>query len=331
MPSPREPALLARAARLYYVEGRSQAEVASAIGVSRSNVSRVLAAAREQGIVEIRINDSFDRDPSLEAALRGTFGLAECLVASRNEFQASLLQVGGLGAAWVKENLPNAGTIALSWGSTVQAVVDSFEAEPIHTQLQVLPLIGGLSVVDAAADGNVLVRSLALKLGAREMRLNAPAVVASQESRDTFLREPSVGGVLDAASHADFALVGIGNVGSGASAAIIDAMEFTAAEREQFRQSGAVGDCCTRFFNERGTPVKSPADDRVVSIDLPSLRRIKKVVAVATGANKAPGVKAALAGGFIDVLIVDAALAAALVSAEQESPSPRPVAFSRQV
>ncbi|MFX1820879.1 sugar-binding transcriptional regulator [Pseudarthrobacter sp. CC4] len=319
MPSAREPALLARAARLYYVEGRSQAEVAAAIGVSRSNVSRVLAAAREQGIVEIRINDSFERDLPLEQQLQRAYGLSECRVASRNDFQSPLLQIGGLGAAWVKENLPDTGAIAVSWGSTVQAVVDAFEAEPIHTGLQVLPLIGGLSIVNAAADGNVLVRSLALKLGAREARLNAPAVVGSQESRDTFLREPSISSVLDAAGAAEFALVGIGGVGSGASAAIIEAMQFTPDELRQFQQSGAVGDCCTRFFDERGRPVDSPADGRVVSIDLDALRKIKKVVGVATGANKAKGVRGALLGGYIDVLITDTALATALLSSGQGS------------
>jgi DNA-binding transcriptional regulator LsrR (DeoR family) len=314
MPSPREPALLARAARLYYVDGRSQAEVATAIGVSRSNVSRVLAAAREQGIVEIHINDSFDRDFRLEQALLRKYSLSECRVSLRNEFQSPLMQVGGLGAAWVSENLPDKGIIAVSWGSTVQAVVESVEADPVHTELEVLPLIGGLSMVDAAADGNVLVRSLALKLGARDARLNAPAVVGSQESRDTFLREPSISSVLTRACTADFALVGIGAVGSGASAAIINAMELSGDELRQFQQSGAVGDCCTRFFDERGGPVDSPADGRVVSVDLDSLRSIPKVVGVATGAIKAAGVHGALMGRLIDVLIVDASLASALIS-----------------
>lgn len=314
MPSPREPALLARAARLYYLEGRSQAEVATAIGVSRSNVSRVLSAARDQGIVEIHINDSFDRDRRLEQELLNKYSLTECRVSSRNEFQSPLMQVGALGAAWIRENLPAKGTIAMSWGSTVQAVVESVEADPVHPELEVLPLVGGLSMVDAAADGNVLVRSLALKLGAREARLNAPAVVGSQESRDTFLREPSISSVLERACTAKFALVGIGAVGSGASAAIIDAMELSQDELRQFEQAGAVGDCCTRFFDERGMPIKSPADGRVVSIDLDSLRNIPKVVGVATGAIKASGVHGALMGRLIDVLIVDASLAAALIS-----------------
>ena len=59
--------MLVKAATLYYLEGQSQAEVAKEIGVSRSNVSRVLADARKNGIVEIRINDPFGRAQDLEA------------------------------------------------------------------------------------------------------------------------------------------------------------------------------------------------------------------------------------------------------------------------
>ena len=50
MPAPRHHSVLVKAARLYYLEDRSQADVARALGVSRSSVSRILAAAREQGV-----------------------------------------------------------------------------------------------------------------------------------------------------------------------------------------------------------------------------------------------------------------------------------------
>jgi DNA-binding transcriptional regulator LsrR (DeoR family) len=54
---PRDPATLLAAARLYYLEGQSQADIATRMGTSRSNVSRMLTEAQKQGIVEIRIND----------------------------------------------------------------------------------------------------------------------------------------------------------------------------------------------------------------------------------------------------------------------------------
>ena len=49
------------AARLYYLENRSQSEVARVLSVSPSSVSRILTAARDQGLVEIRIHDPESR------------------------------------------------------------------------------------------------------------------------------------------------------------------------------------------------------------------------------------------------------------------------------
>ena len=49
MPPLRENGDLARAARLYFIEGLSQKEVADKMQTTRSNVSRMLTAARERG------------------------------------------------------------------------------------------------------------------------------------------------------------------------------------------------------------------------------------------------------------------------------------------
>lgn len=49
----KELAGLVQAARLYYEDGLTQAQVAAKIGVSRPQVSKMLAHAREAGIVHI--------------------------------------------------------------------------------------------------------------------------------------------------------------------------------------------------------------------------------------------------------------------------------------
>lgn len=314
MPNPRNQAMLVRAATLYYLEGKSQAEVAEEIGVSRSNVSRVLADARKNGIVDIRINDPFGRASDLEGQLAEKYGLRECRVAPSGAPETQLSRVGALGAQWLMDNLPHDGGVALSWGSSVQAVVDEIPDDPAHPLLEVLPLVGGLSIVDSARDGNVLVRLLATKLGARHRRLYAPAVVESLESREAFLREPSIRDVLSASRRATVAIVGVGNVGSGASSAIIDSMNLSADDAAAFAASGAVGDCCTRFFDRHGELVESVVNDRVIAIDLPDLRNIPTVVGVAAGEQKAAGAHSALTGQLFDVLVVDSDLAHALLS-----------------
>ncbi|MGV8876275.1 MAG: sugar-binding transcriptional regulator [Rhodoglobus sp.] len=306
--------MLVKAATLYYLEGKSQAEVAKLIGVSRSNISRVLANARKNGIVDIRINDPFGRARDLEAQLVSRYGLRECRVAPSTDADNQLSRVGALGAQWLLENLPREGGVALSWGSTVQAVVDEISDDTAHPEIEVLPLVGGLSIVDSARDGNVLVRLLASKLGANHRRLYAPAVVESLESREAFLREPSITGVLDASRRAKIAIVGVGNVGVGASGAIIESMHLSRSERAEFAASGAVGDCCTRFFDRQGKLVESVVNDRVLAIDLEELANIPTVVGVAAGARKFDGTHAALTGGLFDVLVVDSDLAHALLA-----------------
>src|SRR4029079_11007204 len=81
MPTPRDPATLVAAARLYYLQGRSQAEVAEQLRTSRSNVSRMLTEAQKLGIVEIRVNDPTGREYELEDELKATFGLRDVRVA----------------------------------------------------------------------------------------------------------------------------------------------------------------------------------------------------------------------------------------------------------
>lgn len=315
MPSARDHAMLVRAARLYYLEGKSQAEVAQQIGVTRSNVSRVLTEARRLGIVEIRVHDRSGRDEDLEARLTAEFGLRDCRVApSGGGADTSLQRVGALAAEWLVESLPRRGSIGLSWGSAVQALADALPEGGDYPGVQVLPLVGGLSIVDSARDANMIIQTVAQKLGANSQRLFAPAVVESATTRDAILREPSIRSVLEAGRAATIAVVGVGTVGFGASSEIIDSMHLDAAAKAEFLAGGPVGDCCTRFFDSTGAAVDSAVDDRVVAIDLDALRSIPTVVGVAAGARKAKGVRGALRGGLIDVAIVDSELAAALLA-----------------
>jgi DNA-binding transcriptional regulator LsrR (DeoR family) len=147
MPAPRESAMLARAARMYYLENRPQSDIARELGVSRSNVSRILTAAREAGIVEIRIHEPTVRGHELEKALQDKFGLKACLVAVDGAHRTPLDAVGSVGAAWLEENLGDSRRVALSWGRSVQSLVTNFEGGSPHPDLEILPLVGGFSAV----------------------------------------------------------------------------------------------------------------------------------------------------------------------------------------
>lgn len=316
MPAPRDQDLLVKAARMYYEEHRSQAEVAAALGLSRSNVSRMLTAARERGIVEVRINDPSGRDLALERSLEERFGLRDCRVADASDPDLALARTGDLGARWLVEHLQPGQRIGVSWGRTVQSVVSQVPPGTRSTDLTVVPLVGGLSSVDSAITGEELVRDLAGRLDGRMVRLHAPAVLASAAGRDLLLAEPSIGTALEAARGATLALVGIGSAGQGSSAAIVEIPVLDADERAAFRAAAPVGDMCARFFDAAGRAVTGPLDDRVIAVTLAELMRIPTVVGVAAGRAKHPGVLGALRTGVLDALVCDSTLARALLPQE---------------
>ncbi|MFC4000784.1 sugar-binding transcriptional regulator [Prauserella oleivorans] len=313
MPAPRDQQLLVKAARLYYEEGRSQHEIATTLQVSRSSVSRMLTAARERGIVRIQINDPTGRDMQLEAELTARFGLRDCRVAEIHSGDRPLSRVGDLGARWLLEVTQSGQQIGVSWGHSVQAVVQAIPDEG-GLDVEVVPLVGGLSAVDTAISGEELVRDLAGRLGGRYQRLHAPALLTSKAGRDVLLAEPAVQATLDAARRVQVALVGVGSVGHGSSAALVTAMNLSDQERAGFEAASPAGDVCARFFDAEGKAVTGPTDDRVLAVSLADLAAIPTVAGVAAGPEKARGVLGALRTTVLDVLICDSSLARALLA-----------------
>ena len=235
MPAPRDPNLLLAAARAYFLEGKSQAEIAVALETSRSNVSRMLTEAQRQGIVEIKIHDPSGRVRELELALRKKFGLKDVLVAASRGGSANRLaaQVGVLGAQLLTELLPQADTIAMSWGHSLQHVVYGIDTIDT-TNTEVVQLVGGMAAISNEISGHELVRELASRVGAAYRFMHAPATFSSKQARDTMAGEPSVVESLAAARAADLAFVGIGSPAHGSSAALLASMDLSPKEEKEF-------------------------------------------------------------------------------------------------
>ncbi len=315
MPPPRDPATLMAAARLYYVQGRSQAEVATTLGTSRSNVSRMLSEALEQGIVEIRIHDPAGREHDLEEKLRETFGLREVRVAHVGSVADTSLEekVGTQAARLLLENLTDGMTVALSWGHALQSMVYATTAHE-HYRLNLVQLVGGLSSISNEISGQELVRELAVRIGAEYRFLHAPAVLESAVSRDALMAESSIAAALTSAAEADIAFVGVGAPTAGSSSAILESLELSAEEEQMFWDAGPVGDIAARYYDAQGRPIRGAVHDRVLAISLDQLARIPHVVGVAQGRAKSRGVLGAIRGHHIDSLVCDEVLARNLLA-----------------
>jgi DNA-binding transcriptional regulator LsrR (DeoR family) len=317
MPPPRDPSLLARAARLYFVEDRSQDDVAAVLGTTRSNVSRMLKQARDLGIVEIRIVDPARRDHELERALGDRFPLVDARVLEVAPDTDVLPGVGRLAVRWLEETLRDGQVVALSWGQALEAMVRAVDGLS-RRDVEVVQLVGGLSSLNSAATGQELVRELSERMGARHRYLHAPALFGSAEALAMLLRERTIAAALDAAKRADIAIVGIGTPGIGSSEALLTALALTPEERAAFDAARPVGDVCGRYYDLAGRDVGGAVGERVLAVTLDDLRAIPTVAGIAAGPEKARGILGALHGRIIDVLVCDQAAARAVLSLDRD-------------
>lgn len=317
MTASRDPQILAEAAHLYYVEGATQQQVARALRTTRSNVSRMLYAARDQGIVRFQIVRPLDRQRALERSLVETFGLREARVLAADQGVDTLVPVGELAAQWLADRVEDGMRLTLSWGRSLQAMTQALDVDRAY-DVDVVQLGGDLQL-DPRYSGHELVRELAARLGGRYSYLHAPAILDSEATVEELRSLRPISTELDKAREADVALLGIGAYGQGFAATLLESAHLTDADRARFDRAQPAGDVLARFFDVRGEQVDTPLRHRVLALELDELRTIPLKVGVATGASKAAGIWGALRGGLVDVIVTDQAAAASALHLEREA------------
>ncbi len=301
------------AAKLYYVDGVSQTEVARLVQVSQAKVSRLLAAARERGIVRITVDAYEPRDDELEKEIRDVFGLGNAIVvktapgASGDVLRAT---VGHIGAQYVAALIPDSGVLAIAGGRAVRELCERLP-ERDGRRLTIVQAMGGIDSGVNSEDAIELGRSLVQRWGGFFMTLSTPAFVPNKRTRDSFLGFKQIHAVWDRFTQAGAALVGIGAM---EASAFVARGVLTTQDIEDLKKHGAVGEICGRFFDKNGSECDTPWRERVISIGLAGLRQIPQVVAIVPGAERAHAVAAAIRGRLIKTLVTDETGARALLA-----------------
>jgi len=157
-------------------------------------------------------------------------------------------------------------------------------------------------------------QQLADLAGAEPMFLRVPGVVANREVKQTLLGYDSH--AREALSKLDTLDVALTGIGAGGIIPPLRAGDnfFTNEQVAQARKRGAVGELNLRFIDEDGQPVQTDFDDLIVGVTLPQLRRADRRLGVAGGPSKYRAIRAALVGGWLNVLVTDASTAQWLIA-----------------
>lgn len=313
--------LLIRVAKLYFHEGLSQGEIARRIGVSRSNVSKMLQACKERRIVEIRIDETSSTGVRLENELRSRLKLSPLtIVPSFSDPEQTKLQLGRAAARLLEAGLKDGLRLGISWGSSLFHVVEAF-CPPRLYRVDVVQLMGGLGARNLSMDGTNLAYKLCGKLNGECHVIQAPLVVRNRSVRDSLLAEPDIRRTLQLAAAVDIALVGIGSSYPEASA-LVRSGHLSREQSAGLQRRGAVGNILGQQLDVAGRLCAVPLNERIVGLHPEKLKKIPLVVGVAAGALKAEAILGAVRGGYINALVTDEAAGQGILERLREA-SPR--------
>lgn len=266
-----ERANLIKAARLYYEDNLTQAEVAAQMGVSRPQISKLLSRAREVGIVHIEICAPVEGDAELLKKLKRSFPIEGGIVLPSGTREETVGQcIDYLTAELAYEKF-----IGIGWGMMLGELVKSMVplAAKASADAIVFPLIGKVYSANVGYKSNDLVKMLANGSGRKYFQLQAEAFPDSAEARaaieetDNYLELAHLWRQMDAALLEIKPFPSVPDEGT--------ALRF---EDALIRQH-AVGSFLSYFFNCRGEFI-SGAGDFAVHAPKYILSRCRKVIGV---------------------------------------------------
>ncbi len=291
-------------AELYYERDLRQPEVAAVTGFSVSKVSRLLSAAREQGIVHISVEPAGEERPAVAAELGERFGVQVEITPGRERDDAAAARLCGLAAAdRLLARLPESGAIGIAAGYTVSALASALPRLE-RPELRIVPIVGGWDTQHQFLDGNQVARRVADRLGGEARTLHAPAVLDTAEMRAALLRDSTIAATASQWSSLALAVVGVGGSPEGHPGYRTVVDRLGEASRDDLRRLGAVGDLAGHFFRVDGSILESWSQ-RTLAIPVDDLGRVGVVFAVAAGSAKAVPILGALRTGLVDVLVTD--------------------------
>lgn len=311
---------IVQAAWLYHVGRMSQEEISRRLGISRFKVLRMLAEARDLGLVRISLEHETTRTLALARQLTEDFGLTEVQVAPMPgglDDPAYARRAVGVAAAGYLGRIGRGDeplTIGLGWGRSLAAMVQSVTGLR-NPGLRFVSLMGSMAQSSAAGPIDLCAR-LADLTGGSALFLPAPFMTESEADCRVILAQRMVRETLEIACAADRAIVSLGECRP--DALLAESGILTPGDLAALAAAGAVADTTGKFFCSDGSLAATDLNCRVPSVGLNDLRRAD-VTLLAAGSGKATAARAVLRAGFVDRLIADEGLAAALIAAREQN------------
>ena len=298
---------LAYVARRYYLEDQKQSDIAKELGVSRPMVSRLLAEARELGIVEIKIHDPETRTANLLDRLCRTSSIHGGVLVEDEGDNDATNRLLSQGAVQLLRQL-GARRLGVGWGYLIGQIVTWLEENPQtdSSVTDICPLVGNASIPARNYQSNENIRLMAQQLGATPHFLYLPALPESLEEKEILCSTEVYRQIAQQWDGLDTALVNIGDYPSSP--------DFASLVRygSLLQQRHACGRMLIYYFNEDGYVIQSD-QDFAIQIPLEVLKRCPNIIGVCSANTSARALRGALRSGVFTHIVARSSLARALL------------------
>jgi len=291
--------MIIRVAWMYYCEDKTQNEISTVLKISRQKVQRLLAKAKEEDLVQIRIVNPIYNLLSLEKRLKKAFAIQDVVVVpSAQEGEELRKSLSRAAANYLSPLLEKTSVLGLGNGATLSHLPNYIDSSiTLRSDFKVVSLLGNLLKNFSSNPSSIGMR-FSDRLGVPYYGLWVPYKLDTVDAVETVMKQEAVSEVLEMMKTVEISVVGIGatknrNLNSG----IVNEEEM-----KTLQSLGAVGDILGRWFNIDGEPVFEELNRRVIGADV---KTPGKTIGVAGGIEKREAILGALRGKLIDVLVID--------------------------
>lgn len=242
----------------------------------------------------------------IEKLIEKKLGLKQVIIVPGDmEEDANVVnELGRTAAFYIKGIIKNGDTIALTGGSTVKKVVDCFPKIHGLKNVMIIPARGGMGKI-VETQANTLVANLSNKLETTYKLLHAPDNL-SGNALNSLMNESEVKELVDKIHTSNVLIYGIGRADEMAVRRGLEKEQI-----DELLSLGAVGEAFGYYFNRKGKIVFSTT---TIGIRHDDVKKIKNLVAVAGGKNKADAIIAIELSNNSGALITDEGAARKIVN-----------------
>jgi len=274
--------LMVKVSNLYYKDSLTQEDIAKKLKVSKYQVNRILKKAIESGIVQITIIDPSTGVSKLEEELEKKFGLKRAIVIENSGLSDSELKtkLGAAGSDFLLDVIKDNDIIGVSWGTTVNEVVNHLPSR-INKHVEVVQVTGGSHQISVDLNCHDITSRLAKKFSVEPHLLYAPAILDSKELHDMLLEEKSIKSTFEYFNKVSVLITGIGSIFPKVISSFISTGQISSEDFEELKAKAAVGDVFSYFFNIEGEICQTSLNDRIVSMPFSLLKNVPYRIGIA--------------------------------------------------